>query len=32
MDDTLKDNLCAQQYIDYTPYKLRDWIERINLI
>ena len=31
MDEILQKKLCAQQYIDYTPYKLRDWVEEDKL-
>ena len=31
MDEFLQEKLCAQQYIDYTPYKLREWIDEDKL-
>ena len=31
MDEILERKLCAQQYIDYTPYKLRNWIDEDKL-
>lgn len=31
MDDYIENKLRVRQYIDYTPYKLRDWIDEDNL-